>query len=145
MQVPNSTSTANPFEPEVDQQVADELQGGADESRSFTLPSIVDIDVQDKMVIHLFAEGCLSCGHLIPDGNEEDYPKQSRCHFTAGNDHCPAKFISMVATGHLRQAAAKIAKARADGDSAKLISLIGKLDKLTETERNFVMNHSGLI
>ena len=144
MQVPN-TSNLNPFESAVVQEVADELQGGAEESRSFTLPSIVDIDSQDKMVVHLFAEGCLCCGHLIPDGNEEDYPKQSRCHFTAGNDHCPAKSISMVATGHLRQAAAKIAAARADGDSAKLINLIGKLDKLNETERTFVMNQSGLI
>jgi hypothetical protein len=138
-------NSQNPFEPEIVQEVADELQGASEESRSFTLPSIVDIDGNDKLVIHIYAEGCLSCGHLFPSLPEDDYPKNSRCHFTAGNEFCPAKSLSFIPTGHLRQTASRLAKARADADTAKLISLMKKLEDLTESERQFVLSQSGLI
>jgi len=97
-------------------------------------------------------EKCTRCTHLVHHGEKE----WNKCHFSKGNDLCPAQYLKIVKGLPIEATAAKLALLRLDAtpDSLREINaiytkLVEKYDplilaKVTAMETLFVQNPSKL-
>lgn len=58
--------------------------------------------------LSLYRRECKHCGHLDPD----EPKKYSSCHFSKGNDQCPAAEVQIVVVGRALRMAVQVRHAR---------------------------------
>jgi hypothetical protein len=66
----------------------------------------------EKEHVGLYSPKCKSCGHLDPD----EPKKYTICHYSKGNEFCPAGEIQLVVVGKARKYAQQVLAARARRD-----------------------------
>lgn len=74
-------------------------------------------------VFYVYSKKCLRCLHLTETGSEY----MESCHFSNGNDSCPAQAIRIVVGVPVEKVANIIVKAMDEGDSEKLAETYAKL------------------
>lgn len=127
---------------------ADSLIKEEIESNTLTLPPTIEYieNVPDTFngtafEVRLYGEGCTECGHLVPSYEE----KQTECHFSAGNQFCPAAFTRIVFVGHRQRLVARLQKAQKSGDSNRLIKHLSALESETLEIKQYVLREVGLL
>lgn len=119
--------------------------GLQDETVSVEIPTCIDVQPDDQggqWTINLYADGCLDCSSLM-QGGIEDY-SNAPCHFSQGNQHCPAASIKMVFVGPRVVAIKRIRAAQAKNDTQAVLRQLMKLSELSEEDRAYVMRAVGI-
>ncbi len=60
----------------------------------------------------LYSRNCLRCSYLV-----EGMEKRFKCHYTKGNEFCPAREVRITITGKIQQFLERLSKARAVKDA----------------------------
>lgn len=79
----------------------------------------------DKEYLALYTKNCLNCSHLVETGKIA----YSKCHWTKGNNLCPAKDLAIVIVGKAKRYSDLVKKARSKRDAAKETSLMEFVSK----------------
>lgn len=82
--------------------------------------------VEEKTFITLSNKDCGTCGHLV--SHARIFPEN--CHYTRGNNDCPAKYIKMGVGVNYEKASDGISQAILTHDVPKLKRLVDKLASL---------------
>jgi hypothetical protein len=80
---------------------------------------------QSMVVIDVFKTKCTDCTHLVPWGTKT----HKRCHFSNGNDLCPAQSIRIRRHIPVDQIVARFMAAESQGDTDRLVTLYENLKK----------------
>lgn len=94
--------------------------------------------------LQAFGEGCLECGHLIPK-YETTY---DACHWTKGNNLCPAMTARIVFVGLKKSYIRRIQKAQSDLNFRRVMKLLKEVenhDELSDSEKAEVYSATGVI
>lgn len=78
---------------------------------------------QAMVVIDVFKQKCTDCTHLVPWGTKT----HKRCHFSNGNELCPAQSIRIRRYIPVDQIVSRFMAAESQGDSDRLVTLYSKL------------------
>lgn len=71
----------------------------------------MDLNIKVELeYLAIYSEKCLKCSHFV-EGAKHTYTK---CHFSHGNDFCPAKEVKILVTGRMRSLKRKLSKARSE-------------------------------
>lgn len=73
----------------------------------------------------LYSRNCKKCKYLDP----EESKGYDECHYSKGNEQCPAKEVQIAVVGLAQRAATELKKAKAKGDlrrEAKIIRAVAK-------------------
>ncbi len=89
-----------------------------------------------KDVILLFKPKCLECTHLFPEGGKKPY---NGCHYSAGNDECPAKSLKLVVAVPAERVSDMMLDAMLSNDVVRLSELSAKLNRKDPAEIERVM------
>jgi superfamily I DNA/RNA helicase len=73
----------------------------------------------------LYSQKCKSCGHLDP----EEERKYNKCHFSKGNNECPAAEVRIAVVGEAKRLADALKRARARHDMEKEIEILSRVAK----------------
>ncbi len=76
--------------------------------------------------LYVHSRKCLNCVHLAPTVGKKVY---SDCHFSKGNDNCPASEVRIVIMLPYEVIATRLYKATVSGDAATLSSLSARLNR----------------
>ena len=76
----------------------------------------------------LYSRKCKTCKHLDP----EEAVAQTDCHFTKGNNDCPATEIQFAVVGQARRFADSMKRAQARSDIAKQVAILQAVEKRSE-------------
>ena len=87
-------------------------------------------DVKTGVVL-LFSKNCLNCKHLCPDAAKEIFTK---CHYTKGNENCPAKEVKFVISLPHESIARKLLRAHLSNDASRLSDLMARLNRSDKLE-----------
>lgn len=90
----------------------------------------------ERDVLFIHKEECLDCLQLTETGTRS----YKKCHFTSGNDNCPAQTIQIVVGVPVEKAANAIARAQLSNDAVRLADLYAKLAERNEVVLTRVMN-----
>lgn len=87
---------------------------------------------RDVVTIH--THKCLRCFHLIDsnlvtDPEKLNLKKFSKCHFSKGNDLCPARSLHITRALDLQGAALAYKEAEEDGKTKEISKILHKLNK----------------
>jgi hypothetical protein len=93
-----------------------------------------DQDDDDQGVVEIYNQKCLGCGHLVAFAEK----KYKSCHFTAGNEHCPASSLQIVVRIPVEKIVRSFLTAERMGDSSRLARLYAKLAAKPEWYQNRV-------
>lgn len=153
---------ATPAEkPSVDEKLSDDIISDAltrvgqhaepaepEESTGVAIPPTMDVleNVPNTIngtaiEVRLYGEGCLECSHLIPSAEEA----QNKCHFSNGNQFCPAGFHRIVFVGTRMRYVQRINKYRASGESNRMLKVLNELEAEDLETKNFVLKEVGLL
>lgn len=88
-----------------------------------------------KDLLFIYKPECLTCLQLCETGTKV----YQKCHYTAGNDSCPAATIRIVVGVPIDRAATSIVGAMRNNDLVRLGALTAKLQERDETVVNAVM------
>jgi hypothetical protein len=95
-----------------------------------------------KERVALFSKLCKKCGHL-----DADEPKRySKCHYSKGNEFCPAGEIQLVIVGKAHKYAQQVIAARNARDvgaEARILQLVEKGSKDFIERFYFYLEHRG--
>ncbi len=81
--------------------------------------------------VQLYADGCLDCKSLVQDA-QTDFKK---CHFTAGNLHCPAQYFKISFIGEKVKWEKRISKIKAMPVGAERTDcMLGLIEKARDIE-----------
>ena len=137
-------------EPEVDEAVSDSTNDEVlqeEETEEFQMPDCIE-PVPDgnyqsgtRLDIKLYNANCLSCVSLNPNG-EKTFTK---CHYTKGNPFCPAKDIKLAFVGEQAIFAERIKRAKANGNSEQVFTLLLALQDKDPAFRTVVLQKVGLV
>lgn len=94
--------------------------------------------VQGNFYIH--GKRCLNCVHLCPTLGKKSY---SDCHFSNGNDNCPASETRIVIMLPYEIIADRLFNAHLQGDAATLASLNARLNRQDKDEVEKVLTLYG--
>jgi hypothetical protein len=85
----------------------------------------IALDVQeiDSGVLEIHSEKCLRCNHLTPHAEK----KFNNCHFSRGNERCPAASVQILIGIPLDRIVASFLAAEDTGDNARLGRLYAQL------------------
>lgn len=101
---------------------------GADNENENDEPSIVAEDAvevqRDLVIIH--STKCMKCSHLYQHGTRAF----ESCHFSNGNDECPAQFMRIAIGVNFQKAAQALADAMHEKDAARLARISVKMESL---------------
>ena len=118
------------------------------EAVTLSLPPTIEFveDVKETFSGHAFevkmyGEGCLECGHLIPSCEE----KQSVCHFSNGNQFCPAASVRVVFVGQRMRFINRLKKAQAAKDANRVMKVLQDLEKESIEDKTYVLEQVGLL
>lgn len=93
---------------------------------------------QAMVVIDVFKQKCTDCTHLVPWGTKT----HKRCHFSNGNDLCPAQSIRIRRYIPVDQIVSRFMAAESQGDTDRLLTLYAKLkEKAPDVQEEI---HAGL-
>lgn len=73
----------------------------------------------------LYSTNCKKCKHL----DQEETKAYDKCHYSKGNNDCPAKEVQIAVVGQTLRAATELKKARAKGDlnrEAQILEAVAK-------------------
>lgn len=76
--------------------------------------------------LYVHSKKCLNCIHLAPTIGKKVY---SDCHFSKGNENCPAAEVKIVVMLPYEVIANRMLKAHLAGDAATLASLSARLNR----------------
>lgn len=85
---------------------------------------------------YVYAKKCLNCVHLCPTIGKKSY---SDCHYTHGNDSCPAQEIKVVVMLPYETISNRLFEAHIKGDAATLASLMARLNRQDQDEVDKVL------
>lgn len=96
-----------------------------------------DVDDEDSDTALIFVQKpqCLSCGHLVAFADK----KYKLCHFTAGNEDCPAQAVKIAVQLDTRRIVRNFLNAEEEGDTVKLSRLYAALASKPEWGRRQIM------
>jgi hypothetical protein len=77
----------------------------------------------------LFSRRCKTCKHLDP----EESKAWVSCHFTKGNEHCPAQEIQFIIVGEAYRLAKQILLARDVRNAAEEAKILAKVARESQT------------
>lgn len=77
----------------------------------------------DNGVLEIYKPKCLGCSHLVPHLDT----KFSKCHFSKGNDRCPASSVQILVGIPLDKIVRAFLVAEQTGDNARMGRLYGQL------------------
>lgn len=80
-------------------------------------------DEQAMVVIDVYKQKCTDCTHLVPWGTKT----HKRCHFSNGNELCPAQSIRIRRYIPVDQIVSRFMAAESQGDSDRLVTLYTNL------------------
>lgn len=80
-------------------------------------------DEQAMVVIDVYKQKCTDCTHLVPWGTKT----HKRCHFSNGNEQCPAQSIRIRRYIPVDQIVSRFMAAESQGDSDRLVTLYTNL------------------
>lgn len=80
-------------------------------------------DEESDAIVEIFKKKCLECAALVP-WKEKTYKS---CHFSSGNDHCPAKSIRIQTRIPLEDIVPRFLAAEEQNDTDRLERLYAKL------------------
>lgn len=112
----------------VDQAAADLI--GDDESESSQAE-----DPVEKDLILVYKPKCLECTHLFPEGKKP----YNNCHFSAGNEDCPARTLKIVVMVPAERVSDLMVEATLSNDVVRLAELSARLNKKDPAEIERVM------
>lgn len=98
----------------------DDGEDGGDDNYQGTVEAVV----QGNFYIH--AKKCLQCTHLCPTTGKKAY---SDCHYTKGNENCPASETRIVIMLPYQTIATRLYKAHMESDVATMASLMARLNR----------------
>jgi hypothetical protein len=73
----------------------------------------------------LYSRKCKTCKHLDP----EEKVAQTDCHFSKGNNDCPAKEVQLVVVGMARRFAETMKRAQSKSDIPKQVEILQAVEK----------------
>jgi hypothetical protein len=120
------------------------------ETASVELPINLDMEETDRnpekvlFVLKAFSSGCMECSHLQVDPTLEDSGPM-KCHFTNGNEHCPARACRIEFVGEKVVFISKFKHAREANDSNRILRLMADLTKKNPKVRDEIMKELGLL
>ena len=82
----------------------------------------------EKEYLQLYNANCKRCSYLDPDETK----RFSSCHYSKGNEFCPAREIQIVVVGKAKRYAAQVLSARESRNAeaeAKILELVAKRSK----------------
>lgn len=109
------------------------------------IPTCMDVSPDENggnWTVNLYADGCLNCSSLVQDA-ADDYTN-AKCHFSQGNQYCPAFQMRIAFVGRKVLAIKRIKEAQHKGDSQALLRQLTKLAELSETDRRAILEECGL-
>jgi hypothetical protein len=110
---------------ESDSEEEEEAEEGEDEEVPLSeMPLDAEVE-KEEFVLELYQKKCLRCSHLV-DFAEEKFTK---CHYTQGNDRCPAQSIVITASINVGVPVRQFLAAEAEGDAPTLSKLYLRLGK----------------
>lgn len=83
----------------------------------------VEDEDDDQGIVEIYSQKCLGCGHLVSFAEK----KYKSCHFTAGNEHCPASSLQIVVRIPIEKIVRMFLTAERMNDSSRLSRLYAKL------------------
>lgn len=81
--------------------------------------------MNSKENLAVYSLDCLNCKHLV-EGAAENY---TECHYTKGNDQCPASEIRIVAVGKIISYTRQLRDATDKQDTRRIARIWAKLSK----------------
>ncbi|MGF3990450.1 hypothetical protein ACQX7T_14440 [Staphylococcus aureus] len=81
--------------------------------------------------LQLYSRQCKTCKHLDP----EETKAYTKCHFSKGNEDCPAREIRFTIVGKAFRLARQVRAARDARDTATAASLLAEVLKLNEAQQ----------
>lgn len=125
----------------------------ADDSGATELPSNVtweEVDTNPQRVgfnIRIFGTGCLECSCLVEDPELPKIPenKLPSCHFSKGQDLCPARAVRIQPVGEFVLFVRKWNKAKDAGDSNRILRYTKELGEMETDQRDKIMREIGLL
>lgn len=79
-------------------------------------------------VFEIFNKRCLRCQSLIPELSDEDGGRTfKKCHFTSGNEDCPAQNATIIIGVPTKKIVNAILDAEQNGESERLATIYSKL------------------
>jgi hypothetical protein len=110
---------------------ADEADADQDLEGLVDLEEAVGEEEQSMVVIDVFKKKCTDCTHLVPWGTKT----HKRCHFSNGNDLCPAQSVRVRRYIPVDQIVSRFLAAEAQGDTDRLVTLYENLkSKATDVQ-----------
>lgn len=88
--------------------------------------------------LYVYSKKCLNCIHFAPTIGKKVYHD---CHFTNGNENCPASEVKVVVMLPYQMIAKKLYDAHVGNDAAKLSSLMARLNRQDSEEVAKVLSH----
>ncbi len=109
----------------------------ADESAEDASTDEVEVDDEDSDTALIFVQKpqCLGCGHLVAFADK----KYKSCHFTAGNEDCPAQAVKIAVQLDTRKIVRNFLNAEEEGDTVKLSRLYAALASKPEWGKRQIM------
>ncbi len=83
------------------------------------------VGIPEEAILFIYEPKCLGCGHLVAFAEK----KHTGCHFTAGNDECPAQSVTISVKLPMTNIIRNFLHAEESGDTQKLGHLYQKLAK----------------
>jgi len=80
-------------------------------------------EAKQKEFLALFSKRCKSCKHLDPD----EAKAWVSCHFSKGNEHCPAAEIQFIIVGEAYKLAKQVLLARDTRNTAEEARILAKV------------------
>lgn len=81
--------------------------------------------MDNKDYLEVYSPLCKKCGHLDPD----EPKKYAKCHFSKGNEDCPAGEVQIIVVGRARKYAKQVMAARNSRNpvaEANVLQLVNK-------------------
>lgn len=116
------------------------------------LPSNIQFEEADTnpegvgVVVKIFGTGCLECACLVEDPSLGSPDTLPACHFSKGQDLCPARAVRIKPVGEQVLFVRKWNKAKESKDSNRLLRLAADLNKLKDIKmRDEIMQEIGIL
>lgn len=100
-----------------------EASGDSDLDGLADLEEVAGEEEQSMVVIDVFKKKCTDCTHLVPWGTKT----HKRCHFSNGNDLCPAQSVRIRRYIPVDQIVSRFMAAESQGDTDRLLTLYANL------------------
>lgn len=97
---------------------------------------------ESKEHLALYSSLCKKCQHLDPDESK----RYTKCHYSKGNDFCPAKEIQIVIVGKAHKYAQQVIAARNTRDvgaEARILQIVEKQSKAFVERFYFYLENRG--